>query len=327
MPAGVTPPDARPSVSRRILGMRVDHVEFNEAARIIVDWAAQSGAGSAQTGGARAEEKSGAPAGGAGTAEAGGANAGGRRPGRYVCAANVHMTMEAYDDPAFREVVNAADLVVPDGVPMVWGLRSLGAPQQRRVRVSPDLLYVLFDACQERGIRLGLYGGSPETLRVFCDWLAREYPRLHVACAIDPPFRPLTAEEDERYTRLIRESGAQLLLVGIGCPKQEKWMAAHAGLPATPDDAEGPATAGEGGRPHGDPALALPCTMFGVGAAFDLLGGRTKNAPAWTRDRGLEWLYRLAQEPRRLWRRHFRNDPRFLLLFGLQLLRERFSGR
>ena len=246
---------------RRILGMRVDHVEFDEAARLIADWAAEGGAS------------------------------------RYVCAANVHMTMEAYDDPAFQAVVNGADLVVADGVPMVWGLRALGLSQQRRVRVSPDLLYGLFDACQERGIRLGLYGGSPETLRVFCDWLAREYPGVQLACAIDPPFRPPTADEDEQSTRLVRESGAQLLLVGIGCPKQEKWMAAHAG--------------------------ALPCTMFGVGAAFDLLGGRTKNAPAWMRDRGLEWLYRLALEPRRLWRRHLFNDPRFLVLLARQALRER----
>jgi N-acetylglucosaminyldiphosphoundecaprenol N-acetyl-beta-D-mannosaminyltransferase len=215
------------------------------------------------------------------------------------------MPMEAHDDPSFQQVVNRADLVVADGVPMVWGLKALGLPQQRRVRVSPDLLYSLFDACQERGTKLGLYGGSPETLRVFCEWLAGAYPRVELVCAVDPPFRPLTTEEDERYTRLIRESGAQLLLVGIGCPKQEKWMAAHAG------------------GPQADPALALPCTMFGVGAAFDLLGGRTKNAPAWMRDRGLEWAYRLALEPRRLWRRHHYNDPRFLLLLALQVLRAR----
>jgi N-acetylglucosaminyldiphosphoundecaprenol N-acetyl-beta-D-mannosaminyltransferase len=257
--------------------MRVDQLDFDQAARAITDWAAES-----------PEDRDARS-----------------RPGRYVCAANVHMTMEAYDDPAFQAVVNSADLVVPDGVPMVWGLRALGLVQERRVRVSPDLLCVLFEACQERDIRLGLYGGSPETLRVFCGWLAREYPRLRLVCAIDPPFRPLTREEDERHTLLIRESGAQLLLVGIGCPKQEKWMAAHAG------------------GPQADPALALPCTMFGVGAAFDLLGGRTKNAPVWMRDRGLEWVYRLVLEPRRLWRRHFRNNPRFLALFARQLLRER----
>lgn len=280
---------------RTILGMRVDHVEFAEAARIIADWAAEGGV----------------PPDAAVPAAA-------RRPGRYVCAANVHMTMEAHDDPAFQRVVNGADLVVADGVPMVWGLKALGLPQERRVRVSPDLLYGLFEACQERRIKLGLYGGSPETLRVFCDWLARAYPRVELVCAIDPPFRPLTTEEDERYTHLIRESGAQLLLVGIGCPKQEKWMAAHAG---------GPAAAGvdadEAGRAQADRALALPCTMFGVGAAFDLLGGRTKNAPAWMRDRGLEWVYRLALEPRRLWRRHLFNDPRFLFLLARQLVRER----
>jgi N-acetylglucosaminyldiphosphoundecaprenol N-acetyl-beta-D-mannosaminyltransferase len=270
--------------------MRVDQVEFDEAARIIADWAAESGPAEVAADGVEPREASAEDR----------ADAAPRRPGRYVCAANVHMTMEAYDDPDFQAVVNDADLVVADGVPMVWGLKALGARQERRVRVSPDLLYVLFDACQERGVRLGLYGGSPETLRVFCDWLAREYPRLQVACAIDPPFRPPTPEEDARYAQLIRESGAQLLLVGIGCPKQEKWMAAH---------------------------TALPCTMFGVGAAFDLLGGRTKNAPAWMRDRGLEWLYRLALEPRRLWRRHLFNDPRFLVLLARQVLRERRRAR
>ena len=199
---------------------RVHAVEAGEAAERIVEWAAQSRAGA---------------------------------PGRYVCAANVHMTMEAHDDPDFAAVVEGADLVLPDGVPMVWALHALGLAQRRRVRIAPDLLYALFEMCESRGVEVGLYGGSPETLRVFTSWLAETHPCLRVACAIDPPFRPLTTAEDELFTRLIAESGAQLLLVGIGCPKQERWMAAHKDV--------------------------LPCTMMGVGAAFDMLGrsnqGRT----------------------------------------------------
>ena len=133
------------SKDARILGMRVDHVEFDTATALISDWAAA------------------APG-----------------SGRVVCAANVHMAMEAHDDPGFRAIVNAADLVVPDGVPMVWAQRALGLPQQRRVRVTPDLLLELFAICEARGIRLGLYGGTPESLPAFVKCLADAVPRLEV---------------------------------------------------------------------------------------------------------------------------------------------------
>ena len=245
---------------RRVLGLRVDHVEFDAAAGLIADWAAA------------------APA-----------------RGRTICAANVHMTMEAYDDPAFRALVGDSDLVVADGVPLVWALRALGLPQQRRVRVAPDLLLELFAVCEARGIRLGLYGGTPQTLAAFSAFLADAAPRLEVAYAWSPPFRPLTPEEDAIVAEQIASAGVQLLLVGLGCPKQERWMRAHADR--------------------------LHCVMFGVGAAFDLLGGRTTEAPRWTRDIGLEWAWRLVQEPRRLWRRHAKHDPRFLALLAWQILR------
>ena len=251
--------------SRFVLGMRVDHVEFAAATDLVVDWAAA------------------APA-----------------RGRTVCAANVHMTMVAHDDSAFRTLVNDADLVLADGVPMVWALRALGLPQQRRVRVTPDLLVELFGACEARGLRLGLYGGTPQTLAAFTTFLADAAPRLAVTYAWSPPFRPLTAHEDDEVVRQISSQGVQLLLVGIGCPKQEQWMHAHADR--------------------------LSCVMFGVGAAFDMFAGKTGNAPAWMRDRGLEWLYRVASEPRRLWRRHLLNDPRFLLLFATQVVRDHIQG-
>ena len=238
--------------------MRLDHVEAPAAAALIADWAAA------------------APS-----------------AGRVVCAANVHMTMQAHDDPSFKAVVNAADLVLPDGVPMVWALRALGLPQRQRVRVTPDLLLDLIATCEARGIRMGLYGGTPETLTAFVAFLADAAPALQAPFAWSPPFRPLTPEEDAEATERIRAAGVKLLLVGIGCPKQERWMAAH--------------------------AEQLDCVMFGVGAAFDMFAGTTGNAPAWLRDRGLEWAYRLITEPRRLWRRYLIGNPRFLWHFALQI--------
>jgi len=258
--------------SHAVLGMRVDNVESADAVRIVLDWSE-----SVQTF----------------------STAAGR--GRYVCAANVHMVMEAHDHDDFRHDVNASDLVVPDGQPMVWALRLERVPQQRRVRVSPDWLLQLFAGAQARSLRIGLYGGDPQTLRAFSERLKRHFPALEVAYAWDPPFRTLTAEEEQGQARRIREARVQLLLVGLGCPKQERWMARQVDT--------------------------LPCVMVGVGAAFDMLGGRTRNAPAWMRDRGLEWVFRLLSEPRRLWRRHVVNDPRFLALLLKQSLLGRFARR
>lgn len=250
--------------SSRVLGMRVDHIEASTATEIIVGWAAASPAIS-----------------------------------RVICAANVHMTMQAYDDPSFRAIVNTADLVVPDGVPMVWALRALRLPQRRRVRVTPDLLIDLIAACEAHGIKMGLYGGTPETLTDFVSLLKEAVPDLQTPFRWSPPFRPLTRHEDAEVTEQIDASGVQLLLVGIGCPKQERWMAAH--------------------------AEQLQCVMFGVGAAFDVFAGATGNAPAWMRDRGLEWIYRLATEPGRLWRRYLLGNPRFVWHFALQIARGRTS--
>ena len=205
------------------------------------------------------------------------------------------MTMTAHDDPAFREVVNGARLVVPDGVPMVWALRALGAAQRRRVRVAPDLVIELLAAAELDGTRSVSTVARPTRCRRSRGCSASSSPALHVAYAWSPPFRPLTAVEDDAVVSALREARVGLLLVGIGCPKQERWMAAHADR--------------------------LGCVMVGVGAAFDMLGGRTADAPAWLHDTGLEWVYRLASEPRRLWRRYLVQNPRFMALFVRQLLR------
>ncbi|MBU0970232.1 MAG: WecB/TagA/CpsF family glycosyltransferase, partial [Proteobacteria bacterium] len=128
-------------------------------------------------------------------------------------------------------------------------------------------------------------------------FLKKKYPGLHIACAISPPFRELTPQEDEEYTKQINKSGARILFVSLGCPKQERWMADHKDR--------------------------LSCVMLGVGAAFDFLSGKKKHAPRWMQKVGLEWIFRLACEPRRLWKRYFKHNPRFIWYFGKQLIKER----
>ncbi|MEQ9103809.1 MAG: WecB/TagA/CpsF family glycosyltransferase [Rhodothermales bacterium] len=221
---------------------------------------------------------------------------GSRNASRYVCVANVHMVMETVDSADFRRVVNEADLVTSDGVPLVWALHALGIPAAERV-YGPTLVLEICARAEQGGIPIALYGGTPDRLAAFTAFLARTYPRLVVAAAIAPPFRPLTPEEDEAHTAELAASGAGITFVGIGCPKQERWMAAHRGR--------------------------IPSTMVGVGAAFDFHSGTVRQAPPFLQRLGLEWLFRLLMEPRRLWKRYLKHNPRFVVGFAHQLLRER----
>ena len=214
--------------------------------------------------------------------------------GGMVCHANVHMAMEAFDDAELRRRLNAAERVTPDGVPLVWALRRLGLRKVGRV-YGPTLASLVCRRAEADGLPVGFYGGHPEVLDALVAKLTRRFPRLRIAFAFSPPFRPLTAEEDRGVTEAIEASGARILFVGLGCPKQERWMAAHREV--------------------------LPCAMVGVGAAFDFLAGCKRQAPPWMRDAGLEWLFRLAVEPRRLWRRYAVHNPRFAVGIALQLLR------
>ena len=241
---------------RHILGMRVNALTYETATRQILDWA-------------RLGES------------------------RYVCVASVHMVMEAFDSDEFRRTVNGADLVTSDGRPLVWALNSLGARGASQVRGTDLTAHVAERAARER-IPIGLYGGTPELLESFVRILELRYPGIRVACQIAPPFRPLTPEEDEEVTARIIDSGARILFVGIGCPKQERWMAAHKNR--------------------------IPAVVLGVGAAFDFHTGRIRQAPRWMQAAGLEWLFRLMMDPRRLWKRYARHNPRFVGLFLLQLL-------
>lgn len=212
---------------------------------------------------------------------------------RYVCVANVHMTMVAFDDDGFRRTVNSADLVTPDGMPLVWMLKRLGVAAATRV-YGPTLTLHVCEAAARQNVPIGLYGGTPASLAAMQQVMAERYPSLRIAYAYAPPFRPLTQAEDDAVVKEILTSGTRVLFVGLGCPKQERWMAQH--------------------------VERLPLVQLGVGAAFDFHSGRVRQAPAWLQDRGLEWAFRLAMEPRRLWRRYLYTNPRFVLNAGLQLL-------
>lgn len=214
------------------------------------------------------------------------------RRSAYVCVANVHMAMETVDSSQFRRTVNGADLVTPDGRPLVWALRRLGIKDATQVR-GTDLVAHVAELAAREGVPIGLFGGTPEAVDELARVLKRRVPGIEVACRISPPFRELEREEDERFVRDISTSGARVLLVGLGCPKQERWMAAH--------------------------RERIPAVMLGVGAAFDFYTGRAPQAPRWMQSAGLEWAYRLYREPRRLWRRYARHNPRFAALLALQL--------
>ncbi|MDO9547165.1 MAG: WecB/TagA/CpsF family glycosyltransferase [Pelolinea sp.] len=217
---------------------------------------------------------------------------------RSVFAANVHMVMEAYDSPKFQRVVNTADLVTPDGMPLVWIMRRKGYPHQERV-YGPTLMLRLLDAAAKEGIPVGFLGSTKDVLQELTVKMKLKFPGLVVGAQIAPPFRPLTAEEDQILIREINGSGIKILFVGLGCPNQEIWIAEHRGK--------------------------IQAVMIGVGAAFAFHAGMVRQAPLWMQKLGFEWLFRFSQEPRRLWRRYFFTNPRFLFLIVREVWLEKAS--
>jgi N-acetylglucosaminyldiphosphoundecaprenol N-acetyl-beta-D-mannosaminyltransferase len=201
--------------------------------------------------------------------------------------------METFDDQAFRDTVNRADMVVPDGRPLVWAQRLLGRKDASQVRGS-DLLLDVCRMAETQGLSIGLYGGTPETLSKLACFLKGRFPLLRMGLSLAPPFRPLHPSEMIEHVSLIRRSGIDILFVGLGCPKQERWMALNRDR--------------------------LTCVMIGVGAAFDFFSGTRRTAPRWMQRAGLEWLFRLFDEPGRLWKRYLLHNTRFLFFFMLQLL-------
>jgi N-acetylglucosaminyldiphosphoundecaprenol N-acetyl-beta-D-mannosaminyltransferase len=199
--------------------------------------------------------------------------------------------MESYDSPEYRAIVNGADLVTPDGMPLVWALRLFGVKEATRVYGPTLMMHVLERAAME-GVAVGFYGASSEVIARMLGECRRRFEGLRVTYAHAPPFRQLTDEEDRAVMQEINDSGARILFVGLGCPKQERWMASHKG--------------------------SVRAVMLGVGAAFDFLAGVKPQAPDWMQRVGLEWVFRLATEPRRLWRRYAYHNPRFVALLAGQ---------
>jgi N-acetylglucosaminyldiphosphoundecaprenol N-acetyl-beta-D-mannosaminyltransferase len=207
---------------------------------------------------------------------------------QYVCVTGVHGVMESRRDETLRAVHNNAGLVTPDGMPLVWWAKTRGYSHVRRV-YGPDLLL----ACCERSLtaayRHFFYGGGDGVADLLARRLTKRFPGLAIAGTYTPPFRPLAPEEDADVVRRINESGADIVWVGLSTPKQEFWMADHLGRIEAP-------------------------VMIGVGAAFDFHAGLKRQAPLWMQHSGLEWLFRLATEPRRLWKRYLANNPAFVWL-------------
>jgi len=215
----------------------------------------------------------------------------------YICLSGVHGVMEAQSDASFQSILNGALLNLPDGMPMTWVGRLQGCAQMGRV-FGPDFMSALCQASVGTGYRHFLYGGAPGVAEELKQSLESLAPGLLVVGIYTPPFRDLTQDEEEELFGLLRASQPHIVWVGLSTPKQERFMAKYAFLMQAP-------------------------LMVGVGAAFDYHTGRIKDSPDWVKHAGMQWLHRLLQDPRRLWRRYLRNNPAFLWKVSLQMLRHR----
>ena len=220
----------------------------------------------------------------------------GKRESHCLTFSAVHMVMEAHDKPAYRAKLNSLDMVNPDGMPVVWALRMLGYKSATRV-YGPDATVCLLTAAARERIPVGFYGGSEATLARLVEQVKKGYPGIDIAYAFSPPFRQLTPVEDAAIVDQINASGARFIFVGLGCPKQEEWMIGHRDR--------------------------VPAVLLAVGAAFDFLAGTKPQAPRWMMRSGLEWVFRLVCEPRRLAGRYFKHNPRFIALVFRQWMATR----
>ncbi len=217
-----------------------------------------------------------------------------RREQHYVCVTTVHGVMECQRDPSLRQAFNGSGLTTPDGMPLVWLSRLHGYRDVGRV-YGPDLMLALSERSVERGYRHYLYGGADGVAELLAARLRARFPGIEIVGTYTPPFREMTPDEDAAAVRAINEARPDIVWVGISTPKQDRWMAGHVGRLDAP-------------------------VLIGVGAAFDFHAGLKKQAPRWMQQSGLEWLFRLVQEPRRLWRRYLIYNPLFVALVALQLL-------
>lgn len=219
------------------------------------------------------------------------------RISQYICVANVHMLVEAHNDLRFARIVSGAHIITPDGKPLAWALDMLYGLKQERV-AGMDLLPDLLEQAVERQVPVYFYGGDEQLLSRTAEHMSAHYPGLIVSGYCSPPFRKLTAAEETEVVRDINASGCGLVFVILGCPKQEKWMASMKGR--------------------------IQSVMVGVGGALPVMLGLQKRAPRWMQRSGLEWVFRLVQEPTRLFRRYAVTNSKFVLLLMRAYVRSRF---
>jgi N-acetylglucosaminyldiphosphoundecaprenol N-acetyl-beta-D-mannosaminyltransferase len=204
----------------------------------------------------------------------------------YVCVTGVHGISEARSDPGFREILNKSFLCTPDGMPLVWVGRMRGQKAIDRV-YGPDLMLAVMAASEQKGWRHFFYGGSSGTAELLRQKMVKRFPRLQVVGCYEPPFRPLNSGEEASLQEMVRAAKPDMIWVGLSTPKQERFMAEYL-------------------------SKLDAILMFGVGAAFDFHAGKVRQAPRWMQRSGLEWFFRLCSEPRRLWKRYFKNNPLFI---------------
>ena len=254
----LTPAAPRENTSFKVLGVRVDAVQIPDVVAQMERWIQQ------------------------------------RAKSHYIAVTGMHGVTEAQQDPCFKDILNAADLVVPDGMPLVWLSRIRGHSLKRRV-YGPELMLSFCDQTAPKVYRHFFYGGAPGVAEQLAEILQARFTGLRVVGTCSPPFRPLTDQEEKEIVDLIQAAAPDVLWVGLSTPKQERWMYEHQNQ------------------------LSIP-VMVGVGAAFDLNTGRVRQAPVWMREHGLEWVFRLLQEPRRLWRRYLIYGWRFAWNVSQELL-------
>lgn len=216
----------------------------------------------------------------------------------YVCFANVHMTIEAHNDDVFQQKVNNANLVLADGKPVAVAGKLLYGKKQERI-AGMDFMPAILAKANEQQARVFFYGSTPEVLDALQKKINSDYTNIQLAGAIAPPFRPLADEELHQHISQINNSGAHVVMVSLGCPKQEKWMWANTNK--------------------------INAVLLGVGGAFAVTAGLQKRSPVWMQRLGLEWLHRLLQEPARLFKRYFVTNTTFIWLLMKELVKQKLS--
>jgi N-acetylglucosaminyldiphosphoundecaprenol N-acetyl-beta-D-mannosaminyltransferase len=216
---------------------------------------------------------------------------------RYIAVTGMHGVTEAKHDPHLRSALDSAALVVPDGMPLVWLGRRHGFRLPRRV-YGPELMFRFWQVTSPARYRHFFYGGAPGVTELLASKFTRQFPGHQIVGTFSPPYRNLTPDEDREICSRINDSNPDIVWIGLGTPKQERWMHDH------------------------QDRLAAP-VLLGVGAAFDFHAGTVRSAPVWMGNNGLEWLFRLAQEPRRLWRRYLLRGSEFAALALLELLKQK----